>query len=197
MQGTGLGLSTVHGIVKQSGGYIFVESEEGKGTAFKIYLPRHAAEQPVEAPKSEDAKKRDLSGNGRVLLVEDETAVRNFSARVLRNKGYEVLEAASGENALAVLEETPRGVDLVVTDVVMPNMDGPQLVKELRRRDPDIKVIFISGYAEETFRAELDQVQNQNVHFLPKPFNLRELAAKVKEVIGSGIAQARTGSDPR
>jgi two-component system cell cycle sensor histidine kinase/response regulator CckA len=104
--GTGLGLSTVHGIIKQSGGHIIVESDEGKGTTFTIYLPHHAAEKAAGEPKGQEAKRRDLSGSGRVLLVEDETAVRNFSARVLRNKGYEVFEAASGENALKVLEQT-------------------------------------------------------------------------------------------
>jgi two-component system cell cycle sensor histidine kinase/response regulator CckA len=114
------------------------------------------------------------------MLVEDEDAVRLFSARALRNKGYKVIEAKSGENALELLEKNP-GIDVLVTDVVMPQMDGTELIKRVRERIPDMRVICISGYAEETFRKRLDS--SQDVHFLPKPFTLEQLAGKVKDVV--------------
>ncbi len=185
--GTGLGLSTVYGIVKQTGGFIFLDSEVGKGTTFSILLPHYveseseAAEREVEVEAS-----RDLSGVGTLLLVEDEDAVRAFSARALRNKGYNVLEARSGEAALELLAEQQTPIDLLITDVVMPRIDGPTLVREVRSERPDLKVIFISGYAEDAFRKRLDQ--DAGIHFLPKPFSLKQLAGKVKEVIGENAA---------
>jgi len=180
--GTGLGLSTVYGIVKQTGGFIFVDSELGKGTSFTILLPHHA-ETAIEAAERETAVEpnRDLSGIGTLLLVEDEDAVRAFSARALRNKGYNVLEARSGEAALELLSEQVEPIDLLITDVVMPRIDGPTLVREVRGERPDLKVIFISGYAEDAFRKRLDQ--DAGIHFLPKPFSLKQLAGKVKEVM--------------
>jgi two-component system cell cycle sensor histidine kinase/response regulator CckA len=180
--GTGLGLSTVYGIVKQTGGFIFIDSRLGEGTAFSIYLPRHAA--LAEAPRRDaDAATAaaDITGSGTILLVEDEDAVRLFSARALRNKGYTVLEARSGDAALEILGANARKIDLVVTDVVMPRMDGPSLVKEIRTREPGIKVIFISGYAEDSFRKRLDEPGD--THFLQKPFSLKQLAGKVKDVM--------------
>ena len=180
--GTGLGLSTVYGIVRQTGGFIFVESEVGHGATFRIYLPEHA--QPVEAAQrvaGADDERRDLTGIGTVLLVEDEDAVRLFSARALRNKGYKVLEARSGEAALEIVNEHLNDIDLVISDVVMPRMDGPTLVKELRVRRPDLRVIFISDYAEDAFRKRVDA--GEESHFLMKPFTLKQLAAKVKEVL--------------
>lgn len=183
-EGTGLGLSTVYGIVKQTGGFIAVNSEQGVGTTFTIYLPRHeASEEELAATNAvaDDAPSRDLTGTGAILLVEDEDAVRTFGARALRGKGYEVLEASNGDNALEVLESTDKTIDLVISDVVMPGIDGPSLVRMLREKKPDLKVIFISGYAEETYRDELDE--ENGVHFLPKPFSLKELATKVKEVL--------------
>jgi len=181
-EGTGLGLSTVYGIVKQTGGFVFVESEVGVGTRFSIYLPRHARAQ--EQPEPESPGVRDLTGRGRVLLVEDEDAVRAFSARALRNKGYEVLEARSGELALEHLRGEPGDptIDLLITDVVMPRVDGPTLVKRARERLPELKVIYISGYAEDSFRSRVDS--ERGIHFLPKPFSLKQLASKVKEVMG-------------
>lgn len=180
--GTGLGLSTVYGIVRQTGGFVFVDSQLGRGTTFRIYLPRHAAagEASTRADHAEDTP-RDLTGIGTVLLVEDEDAVRLFSARALRNKGYKVLEARSGEAALEIMNEQVDGIDLVISDVVMPNMDGPSLIKEVRRRRPDIKVIFISGYAEDDFRRKVDA--GEEAHFLMKPFTLKQLASKVKDVL--------------
>ena len=181
--GTGLGLSTVYGIVRQTDGFVFVDSEIGRGATFRIYLPEHAR-APGEATQrltGGDDDRRDLTGIGTVLLVEDEDAVRLFSARALRNKGYKVLEARSGEAALEIVSEHMDDIDLVISDVVMPRMDGPTLIKELRTRRSDIRVIFISGYAEDAFRKRVDA--GEEAHFLMKPFTLKQLAAKVKEVL--------------
>ncbi|MFC7331823.1 hybrid sensor histidine kinase/response regulator [Rhodocista pekingensis] len=184
--GTGLGLSTVYGIVRQTGGFIFVDSAPGQGAKFSIFLPRHS--EPVTAAPPPEPKERataDLTGMGTILLVEDEDAVRVFGARALRNKGYLVLEARSGEVALEQLrrEGGPK-VDLVITDVVMPQMDGPTLIREVRRLRPEIKVIFISGYTEDRFRDAVDA--GTRIEFLPKPFSLKQLASKVKEVMAQG-----------
>jgi two-component system cell cycle sensor histidine kinase/response regulator CckA len=185
--GTGLGLSTVYGIVKQTGGFVFVESEEGQGAAFSILLPRlQGGEQgaAVRLDGVEAASTRDLTGAGTVLLVEDEDPVRLFSARALKNKGYKVIEAKSGEAALEIITGGAQKVDLLITDVVMPRMDGPTLIKEVRALHPDMKVIFISGYTEDTFRKRLGD--DSDIHFLPKPFSLKQLATKVKEVMLAG-----------
>ena len=186
-EGTGLGLSTVYGIVKQTGGFIVVDSKLDAGTTFTIYLPRHLrrGEAAIE-PEVRDA--RDLTGIGSVLLVEDEDAVRSFSARALRNKGYEVHEARSGESALDMLrnDQSLVELDLLVTDVVMPRLDGPSLVREVRQDRPKLKVIFISGYAEDSFRQRVGE--EEGIHFLPKPFTLKQLAGKVKEVMSEGSA---------
>ena len=182
--GTGLGLSTVYGIIKQTGGFVFVDSAPGRGATFRIFLPRWKGDPApaiVGAAGEEIARPRDTTGAGTVLLVEDEDAVRLFSARALRNKGYKVIEAKSGDNALDLLDKAGQGIDLLVTDVVMPQMDGTELIKRVRERRPEMKVICISGYAEETFRKRLDSAAD--VHFLPKPFSLEQLAGKVKEVI--------------
>ena len=185
--GTGLGLSTVYGIVKQTGGYIFVDSETGTGTCFTIYLSRlergleeeEAAAAPVERRQSE--VRNDLTGAGTVMLVEDEDAVRMFGARALRNKGYHVLEAANGDGALELLHGGDDVIDVLITDVIIPGMDGPALIRNVRKTPPDMKVIFISGYTEDSFRQRLDDTED--IHFLPKPFSLQQLAGKVKEVI--------------
>ena len=183
-KGTGLGLSTVYGIVKQTGGYIFADSAVGSGTTFRIYLPRHIVESEDELPQR--ARKaeitRDLTGVGRVLLVEDEDVVRNFAARALSRQGYEVLEAGTGLEALQIMQREQRPVDLVVSDVIMPEMDGPTLLKELRKTKPDLKFIFVSGYPDDAFKKSLDE--GQEYAFLPKPFTLPQLAAKVKEQLG-------------
>jgi two-component system cell cycle sensor histidine kinase/response regulator CckA len=185
--GTGLGLSTVYGIVKQTGGFVFVDSTLGHGAAFSIYLPRHQQEDAVASTRvepGESAAARDLTGAGTVLLVEDEDPVRLFSARALRNKGYKVIEAKSGEAALEVIHRATEQIDLLVSDVVMPRMDGPSLIREVRETHPDMKVIFISGYTEDSFRKRLNT--DAEIHFLPKPFSLKQLAGKVKEVMSAG-----------
>jgi two-component system cell cycle sensor histidine kinase/response regulator CckA len=187
--GTGLGLSTVYGIVRQTGGFIDVRSEVGKGSTFTVYLPLYKEDgKRVEAKPEEirdDRPGLDLTGAGTILLVEDEDAVRVFSSRALRNKGYNVLEARSGEEALAVLaKEGGDKIDLTVTDVVMPQMDGPTLYKHIREKWPNMKVIFVSGYTEDRLREQF--TSGEVIYFLPKPFTLKQLAGKVKEVLGEG-----------
>ncbi|WP_029008875.1 PAS domain-containing hybrid sensor histidine kinase/response regulator [Azospirillum halopraeferens] len=180
--GTGLGLSTVYGIVRQTGGFIFVDSAPGQGAKFTILLPRHQGQPaPVETGEPRERRGSDLTGTGIIMLVEDEDAVRVFSARALRNKGYQVLEAKNGEAALQQIGDDGGRIDLLITDVVMPQMDGPTLARRVRERRPDMKVIFISGYAEDRFKDEFDGAGA--AHFLPKPFSLKQLASKVKEVI--------------
>ncbi len=184
-KGTGLGLSMVYGIIKQTGGFIYCDSEVGRGTTFKIFLPRHIVEQVAGAPAPVKEKKvekaTDLSGSATVLLVEDEDAVRMGGVRALQSRGYTVHEAASGVEALEVLEELGGAVDIVVSDVVMPEMDGPTLLRELRKTHPDIKFIFVSGYAEDAFARNLPA--DAKFGFLPKPFSLKQLATAVKEML--------------
>ena len=184
-KGTGLGLSTVYGIVKQTGGFIFCDSEIGKGTTFSIYLPRHYPKpvDPATIIAKEAAKPRraDHTGQGRILLVEDEDAVRAFAIRALSSRGYTVVEADSGESALAVMEEQTEPFDLILSDVVMPEMDGPTMLRELRKRGVKTRVIFVSGYAEDAFEKNLEG--QTDFAFLPKPFSLKQLVEKVKEVM--------------
>jgi len=185
--GTGLGLSTVYGIIKQTGGFIHVESAPGEGACFRLYLPRHrASADEISASRDGEAKAeaRDLTGQGLVLLVEDEDAVRAFAARALRNKGYTVIEAASGDQALALPADQLERVELLISDVVMPGLDGPTLAAELRSRRPQLKILFISGYAEDSLRSNM--AKSPHVNFLPKPFSLAQLAGKVKEVMDAG-----------
>ena len=183
--GVGLGLSTVYGILKQTGGAVVPASEPGKGTTFRIYVPCHVREESDSVPAAsvERSYPHDLTGKGTILIVEDEAPVRLFAARALENKGYSVVQAESAEVALDFLENSDQKIDIAITDVVMPNMDGPTLIKRAHPLRPDMKVIFISGYAEEAFGQNLDP--NIPFSFLPKPFNLKELAAKVKEVLSS------------
>lgn len=179
--GTGLGLATVYGIIRQTGGYLHVESKPGHGAVFSIYLPRsNEAEEEAEEEFVQEERPQDLTGTERILLVEDEDAVRTFSQRAMTNKGYEVLAADCGEAALALLEkEKDKPIDLLITDVVMPNMDGPTLAQRIRQNNPALKIIFISGYTEDRLKDHM----GENIYFLPKPFTLKQLAAKVKEVL--------------
>ncbi|MBJ3778223.1 ATP-binding protein [Acuticoccus mangrovi] len=187
-EGTGLGLSTVYGIVKQTGGTLAVSSVEGEGTTFRVYLPRT---EPEVRAASEEGKPReasqigqgtpsaDLTGSATLLLVEDEEAIRTFAARALSAKGYHVLSAASGVEAAEIFAEEGDTVDLLLTDVIMPELDGPSLVRMVREERPDLKVIFMSGYADGASVDELGDAQ-----FLPKPFTLKALAEAVKRELG-------------
>jgi two-component system cell cycle sensor histidine kinase/response regulator CckA len=184
-KGTGLGLSTVYGIIKQTGAHIYCDSEVGKGTVFRIFVPRYvpaAGEKVSSAAVEVEAEIADLTGTASILLVEDEEAVRAFAARALASRGYKVYQAASGVEALEVMAEAGGNVDLVVSDVVMPELDGPSLLRELRKTRPDIKIIFISGYAEDAFKKNLPE--GEDFQFLPKPFSLKQLAVAVKETLG-------------
>ena len=195
-KGTGLGLSTVYGIVKQTGGFIYADSEPGR-TSFRIFLPRHipgaeevlaqipAADAPAiaNAISAADTMARaaaDLTGQGTILLVEDEEGLRALNARGLSSRGYTVLEASNGVEAIEAFQKHGH-VDLVVSDVVMPEMDGPTLLKELRQRDPNVKIIFVSGYAEEAFSKNLPS--QEQYAFLAKPFTLKQLVAEVKKTL--------------
>jgi two-component system, cell cycle sensor histidine kinase and response regulator CckA len=194
-KGTGLGLSMVYGIVKQTGGFIYVDSEEGKGSTFNIFLPRNVAivssgstahdgesdKKAETAVATKSSVSQDLSGTATVLLVEDEDSVRMGGVRALQSRGYTVHEAASGVEALEVMEQLGGKVDIVVSDVVMPEMDGPTLLGELRKKYGDIKFIFVSGYAEEAFAKNLPA--DSKFGFLPKPFSLKQLASAVKEML--------------
>jgi two-component system cell cycle sensor histidine kinase/response regulator CckA len=179
-KGTGLGLAMVYGIVQQTGGYVFCSSTVGKGTVFTILLPHyipdetHASRSIVQAA----APRADLTGHGTILLVEDEEAVRAFGARALASRGYTVLQAASGRDALQIVEQNSGKIDLVVSDVVMPEMDGPTMFGELRKRGVKAKVIFVSGYAEDAFAKNLPE--GEDFGFLPKPFSLKQLIEAVK-----------------
>ena len=179
-KGTGLGLSTVYGIVKQSGGYIFAETPSGKGAVFTIYLPVHAAGAVVRAQPSRPASRpAEIWGTGTILLVEDEDMVRAVAERALTRQGYSVLTAENGEAALEVLETSGRP-DLLISDVVMPTMDGPTMVRIVRERYPDLPILFMSGYAEEQLRKSIDL---DNVSFLPKPFSVQQLAEAARDVL--------------
>jgi two-component system cell cycle sensor histidine kinase/response regulator CckA len=181
-KGTGLGLSTVYGIVKQSGGFIFAESQVRKGTSFTLYLPVHRA-QPGDAPVKPKTREKaaELWGTGTVLVVEDEVMVRAVAERALTRHGYKVLVAENGEAALEILQREGR-VDLLLSDVVMPTMDGPSTVRAARKLQPDIPVLFMSGYAEEQLRKSIDI---PNVSFLAKPFSVQKLAETVRDVLAA------------
>jgi two-component system cell cycle sensor histidine kinase/response regulator CckA len=184
-EGTGLGLATVYGIVKQSDGWIHVHSRPGEGAAFRIFLPVYDAPVGVVAAQAAAAEPvkpraaRDLSGAGRILFVEDEDAVRSVAARLLRARGYEVLEAADGEEALLIAEEHAGTIDLLISDVIMPGIDGPTLLKKARGYLGNAPVMFISGYAEAEFSDLLEG--ETGVTFLPKPIDIKTLAERVKQ----------------
>ncbi len=185
-EGTGLGLATVYGIVKQADGWIAVDSKVGQGTAFRIFLPVHtpvAGAPPVaEAPKARPAA-RDLSGVGRILFVEDEDSVRGIAAKLLRARGYEVIEACDGEEALALAEQYAGQIDLLISDVIMPGLDGPTMLKKARKFLGDAPVMFISGYAEAEFSDLLEG--ETGITFLAKPLDIKMLAEKVKQQLAA------------
>jgi len=191
-EGTGLGLATVYGIVQQSGGYLAVDSELGKGTTFTVYLPE-ADPDLAEADAAPVAKAAvlkpkapsDLAGSGSILFVEDEDSVRIIAAKTLRKRGYTVTEACDGEEAFEIIEEADSPFDLMISDVVMPGMDGPTLLKKARSMLKETRIVFISGYAEEEFSELL--AEEPDVTFLPKPFTLVQLAEKVKQQIAEVV----------
>ncbi len=178
-KGTGLGLSTVYGIVKQTGGFIFATKTGPGGTTFTIYLPAYARVPEPAAPAAE-AKGEDLWGTGTILVVEDEGMVRAVAERALTRRGYEVLTAASGEEALEILDGRAEPIDLLLSDVVMPTMDGPALGRAARERVPDLRIIFMSGYAEEQLRNSIDL---PGTAFLPKPFSVQDLNDAVRTAL--------------
>ncbi len=185
--GTGLGLSTCYGIIKQSGGFVYVRTDLGMGTTFLIYFKRIAETVTSKSIEevAEEKQPTDLTGAATILLVEDETPVRIFAARALRNKGYEVLEADSGESAIDVFKAHDGALNIIISDVVMPGMNGPKMITTLHEQFADkmkaVKVVFISGYAEDAF---VDTYGSERAfNFLPKPFTLKQLASKVKEVM--------------
>ncbi|MBT2189380.1 response regulator [Sphingobium nicotianae] len=192
-RGTGLGLSTVYGIVKQSGGFIFPESEVGKGTVFKIYLPVHAAAAEPNGGATSKVKRAatETWGTGTILLVEDEDMVRTVAERALTRQGYTVVTASDGEQGLARLSQTEK-IDLLISDVVMPVMDGPTMVRAARAAHPHLPVLFMSGYAEEQLRNSIDI---DEVAFLPKPFSVNQLAEAARDVLATA-REAAAGREP-
>jgi two-component system cell cycle sensor histidine kinase/response regulator CckA len=178
-KGTGLGLSTVYGIVKQSGGFIWVYSEPGQGTTFKVYLPR--VEGDAESVKKERAPMEDLSGSETVLIVEDDDALRDLAQRILQLYGYRVLEAKQGEDALRVTDEHEGPIQLMVTDVVMPGMSGRELAERLKPLYPDMKILYMSGYTDNSIVHH--GVLAKGLNFIQKPFTPEGLASKVREIL--------------
>ena len=193
-KGTGLGLATVYGIVKQNSGFIWVYSEPGLGTTFKVYLPRARQAKPVLQPSSLPAEGCPR-GCETLLLAEDEAAVRQSTREFLTLNGYIVLEAENGAAALALARAYDGPIHLMITDVVMPQMGGAKLAGELASDRPDMKVLFVSGYAEATFQrhGEIDVT----TRFLQKPFSLKALARKIREVLDTEKASAATASSAR
>jgi two-component system cell cycle sensor histidine kinase/response regulator CckA len=181
-KGTGLGLSTVYGIVKQSGGFIFADSTVGEGSRFVIYLPVHREEAKAgTSRRAAKDKENELWGSGTILLVEDEPTVRGVAERALTRHGYRVITADNGEDALEILAGGEH-IDLLISDVVMPGMDGPTMAGEARKDRPDLKILFMSGYAEEQLRNSLNV---ENMSFLPKPFSVQELAEATKRTLAA------------
>jgi CheY-like chemotaxis protein len=184
-KGTGLGLSTVYGIVRQSGGHIWVYSEPKRGTAFKVYFPEAEAAGPSEVSDAPAASAAIPGGEGMILFAEDDPALRRIGERLLKGLGYQVLVAESGEHALEVAAAHAGAIDLLVTDVVMPNMNGPQLVAAAAHEVPGLRVLYTSGYPGD----ELDQrgVERGDVSLLEKPFRPHALARKIRELVDPAV----------
>jgi CheY-like chemotaxis protein len=185
-KGTGLGLATVYGIVKQSNGYIGLESVVGKGTSFQIYLPRHAGQTVVEDLKSDSQD--NLSGTETILLVEDSEPLRKLAKTFLESRGFRVLSAESGEDALQVAARFGGVFDLLLTDVVMPGINGRILAENLLLRQPSMKVLYMSGYTDSFIAGH--GVLDPGIHLLHKPFIEEVLIRKVREVIDGGKSPA-------
>jgi two-component system cell cycle sensor histidine kinase/response regulator CckA len=182
-KGTGIGLATVYGIIKQSDGFIALDSVEDEGTTFHVFLPATTADEvnhsiPTAQAQATEARPMDLAGRGRILLVEDEEGVRNIATRLLTQRGYQVTSAGDGEEALEILEKDPNSFDLVLSDVVMPGLDGPGLLKAAKPYLGHARIVFMSGYAEQDFAQTLED--ERSISFLPKPFTLAQLAERVK-----------------
>jgi len=180
-KGTGLGLSMVYGIVKQTGGYIWVYSEPNQGTTFKIYLPR--VDQPADQSTVEMSPMNVMRGTETILLVEDDPQLRQLSSSVLKHCGYNVLTASSPEEGLAVCRSNHKAIRLLVTDVVMPRMNGRQLAEQVAKISPGIRTLYISGYTDNAIVHY--GVLDPGLWFLPKPFTLSALVAKVRDVLDS------------
>lgn len=178
-EGTGLGLSTVFGIVSQHNGYIHVYSEPGSGSTFKIYLPRSAA--PAKVSDEREETKRRVTGNETILVVEDEPAVRRLITRILAALGYHVLEAGNGEEALWTAQQYPEEIDLLLSDVVMPQMGGRTLAEHIQEARPAVRILFISGYTDDALLTE--EIAKRKAAFLSKPFTAAMLGAKVREAL--------------
>jgi CheY-like chemotaxis protein len=178
-KGTGLGLSTVYGITRQSNGSIWVYSEEGRGTTFKVYLPR--VDELAESDDKATSSKEDLNGTETVLVAEDEDMVRGLATEVLAMHGYKVLEAANGGAALLICERHPGPIDLLLSDVIMPEMSGPDLKKRLEQVKPEMKVLYMSGYTDGAIVQQ--GVLRDNASFIQKPFAPDALARKVRKVL--------------
>jgi CheY-like chemotaxis protein len=177
--GTGLGLATVYGIARQNGGWVDVSSVPGQGSQFRIYLPRIEARVMPEQPHPAAAK--DLHGHETVLLVEDQEEVRTYAATILRSFGYQVLEAADGAGASGVAKEYPGEIHLLLTDVILPGMNGKEVADHIRSLRPKLRVVFMSGYTADMIASR--GVLEQDVAYLPKPFNPGDLAAKVRQAL--------------
>ena len=187
-RGTGLGLSTVYGVVKQNQGFIFVESEMGCGTTFKVYLPRvQAAVESVASPGKEPRR----SGQAAILLVEDELPLRDAGAEYLRACGYKVFAASSGEEALAIAGETSTVIDLLVTDVIMPGMTGAELADKLCTLRPNVRVVYMSGYPADS--PVHRKIGGRCGIYLQKPFSFHLLSNKIEELLSNGGAVAQSG----
>ena len=185
-KGTGIGMASVYGIVKQTGGFITIDTEVGKGTRFCVFFPQTDEVAPIEVKAIEPVQAKranNLSGQGRILLVEDEDGLRSITAQILKQRGYSVTEAGDGEEALEYLMENPDSFDLLISDVVMPIMDGPTLLREAKPYLGHARVIFMSGYAEQDFGQILEK--DRAISFLPKPFELVQLAERVKQELSA------------